>query len=246
VTVIVNDAFVRRYFPHANPLGQRLEEAPPADPKKHKGPGWEIIGVCGDARYDSLRGDINPTMYSASSGEAGFSVRTAGDPLAMVPLIRNLINRKDANLPMNRIASEAQQIDQQVFNERLIARLSSFFGLLALLLACTGIYGLLSYEVTRRTREIGIRMAIGAQQRDVVRMVVRQGLLVALAGAGIGTAASFAARGLLTAILYRVRPGDPVTLAAVAVLLLLVALAACYLPARRATKVDPMVALRQE
>ncbi|HYL93146.1 MAG TPA: ABC transporter permease [Alphaproteobacteria bacterium] len=246
VTVIVNDAFVRRYFPHANPLGQRLEEVPPSDPKKHKGPGWEIIGVCGDARYDSLRGDINPTMYSASSGEAGFSVRTAADPLAMVPLIRNLINRKDANLPMNRIASEAQQIDQQVFNERLIARLSSFFGLLALLLACTGIYGLLSYEVTRRTREIGIRMAIGARQRDVVRMVIRQGFLVALAGAGIGTAASFAARGLLTAILYRVRPGDPVTLAAVAVLLLLVALAACYLPARRATKVDPMVALRQE
>jgi len=246
IMVIVNETFVRRFFPHTNPVGQHLEEIPPADPAKHRGSGWEIIGVAGDARYDALRGEINPTMYAASAGEASFSVRTAGDPLAMVPAIHNLINRKDSNLAMDSIATEAEQIDRVVFNERLVARLSSFFGLLALALACTGIYGLLSYEVTRRTREIGIRMAIGAQQSDVVRMVVRQGLLVAMIGAVIGAIASFAVKGLLDTVLYRVRPGDPVTLMSVAGLLLLVALAACYLPARRATRVDPLVALRYE
>jgi ABC-type antimicrobial peptide transport system permease subunit len=185
-------------------------------------------------------------MYAACAGNASFSVRTVADPLAMVSGIRNLVNQRDNNLAMSHVISEDQQIDQQVFVERLVARLSSFFGLLALLLACAGIYGLLSYEVARRTREIGIRMAIGAQQSDVVGMVMRQGLLVALAGVVIGAGASFAVNGLLTKILYHVRVGDPVTLAAVAAILLAVALAACFLPARRATRVDPLVALRYE
>jgi predicted permease len=245
-TVIVNEAFVRRFLPHANPVGQHMEEMIPEDPGRHRGPGWEIIGVCGDARYEGLRGDINPTMYAASAGNAFFSIRTAGDPLAMVPAIRNLINRKDSNLAMYRVASETQQIDHQVFTERLVARLSSFFGVLALLLACAGIYGLLSYEVALRTREIGIRMAIGAQWQDVVRLVVKQGLLVAVAGAVLGGAASFGAKKLLSTILYGVKPGDPITLVVVAAILLVVALAACYLPARRATRVDPLVALRYE
>jgi len=246
VTVIVNETFVRHFFPHTNPLGQHVDNILPSDPARHRGSGWEIIGVCGDARYEGLRGEINPTMYAASAGNASFSVRTGGDPMMLVPAIRALVNRKDSTLAMYRIATEEQQINSLVSNERLIARLSTFFGLLALALACTGIYGLLSYEVTRRTREIGIRMAIGAQQSDVVRMVVRQGLLVALVGAIFGAIASFAVKGLLDAILYHVRPGDPVTLIAVAGLLLFVALAACYLPARRATRVDPLVALRYE
>jgi predicted permease len=245
-TVIVNEAFVRRFFPHANPVGQRVEELTPEDASRPRGPGWEIIGVCGNARYESLRGDVNPTMYAASAGNAFFSVRTAGDPVAMVPAIRNLINHKDSNLAMYRVASETQQIDNLVSSERLVARLSSFFGVLALLLACAGIYGLLSYEVAQRTREIGIRIAIGAQRHDVLRLIVRQGMLVAVIGAVIGGGASFAAKGLLSKILYGVKPGDPMTLIAVAVLLLVVALAACYLPARRATRVDPLVALRYE
>ena len=245
-TVIVNETFVQRFFPHVNPLGQHIEEPLPDDPAEPRGLGWEIIGVAADARYEGLRGNIEPTMYSASAGNASFSVRTAAEPLAMVPVIRNLINQRDGNLAMFHIATEDQQIDRLVFTERLVARLASFFGLLAMLLACTGIYGLLSYEVTRRTREIGIRMAIGAQQKDVVGMVVRQGLLVALAGAVIGAGASFAVSGLVKSILYRVRTGDPVTLVVVTAILLAVALAACFLPARRATKVDPLVALRYE
>jgi predicted permease len=245
-TVIVNETFVRRFFPRVNPVGQHVEASPSDDPTRPRGPGWEIIGVAGDARYEALRGDIEPTMYAASAGDAFFSVRTSVDPLTMTPAIRDLINRRDSNLAMFNVASEDQNIDQLVFNERLVARLSSFFSLLALLLACTGIYGLLAYEVTRRTREIGIRMAIGAQQSDVVRMVLRQGLLVAAAGAIVGAAASFAVNGLLQSILYHVRTGDPLTLVSVTSILLFVALAACYLPARRATRVDPLVALRYE
>jgi len=246
LTVIVNEAFVRRYFPHVDPLGRHLDPGPADDPNEPRPPGWDIIGVAGDAHYEDVRSEVEPTMYAACAGNASFSVRTVADPLAMIPTIRNLVNQRDNNLAMSHVLSEDQQIDQQVFVERLVARLSSFFGLLALLLACAGIYGLLSYEVTRRTREIGIRMAIGAQQSDVVSMVVRQGLLVALAGVVIGAAASFAVNGLLAKILYHVRVGDPATLGAVTLILLVIALAACFLPARRATRVDPLVALRYE
>jgi ABC-type antimicrobial peptide transport system permease subunit len=150
------------------------------------------------------------------------------------------------DLPLVRIITESKQIDNLLFQERMIARLSSFFGLLALLLACIGLYGLLSYEVARRTREIGIRMALGAQSGDVLRSVVGHGIALAAIGAAIGTAASFGVTRFLGSMLYDVKPSDPLTLVSVTVLLLLVALAACYIPARRATRVDPLVALRYE
>jgi predicted permease len=243
---IVNDTFVRQFFPHSNPLGQHVEESKLEDSSKPRGSGWEIIGVAGDAKYENLRHQISPTMYTANSRNGFFSVRTSTVPMALTPVIRELINRQNSDLAMFNVATEAQRIDGQVFVERLVARLSTFFGLLAVVLACIGLYGLLSYEVTRRTREIGIRMAIGAQRSNVIRLVVVQGILVAIVGVAIGVAASFGVGRLLSGILYGVKPGDPITLIACAVLLLLVALAACYLPARRATKVDPMVALRYE
>jgi ABC-type antimicrobial peptide transport system permease subunit len=133
-----------------------------------------------------------------------------------------------------------------LFQERLMARLSSFFGALALVLACIGLYGLLSYEVARRTRELGIRMALGAQRRDLLRLVVGQGILLVLIGAAIGIAAALGATRFISSMLYGLRANDPVTFAAVATLLTLVALAACHIPARRAMRVDPMVALRYE
>ena len=142
--------------------------------------------------------------------------------------------------------TQSEQIDRLLFQERLIARLSTFFGLLALVLACVGLYGLLSYEVSRRTREIGIRMALGAQESDVLRLVVKQGFALALVGAAVGIGAALGVTRYLTSMLYGVRPNDPLTIAIVAVLLWLVALAACYIPARRATRVDPLVALRYE
>lgn len=243
---IVNETFVKRYFPNVNPLGRYVDETLPDDPRKPRGPGWVIIGVAGDAKYDALRREIAPTMYVPWVGSAAFSVRASGDPMQLLPAIREIVNRRDSNLPIFRAATESEQIERLVFVERRVAQLSSFFAILAVVLACIGIYGLLSYEVTRRTREIGIRMAIGAQRTHVLGMIVRNGLVLAAAGVVVGTAASFATSRLLQSLLYQVHGGDPLTLIAVAVALLLVSLAACYIPGRRATRVDPLVALRYE
>lgn len=243
---IVNETFVKRFFPHTNPIGQHVEDSLPEDTSKPRGPGWVIVGVAGDAKYESLRRDIAPTMYIPWIGTGAFSVRASRDPKQLIPEIRDILNRRDANLAMYRVATESEQIEEQVFIERLVAQFSSFFALLAVVLACAGIYGLLSYEVTRRTREIGIRMAVGAQRTHVVSMVVRQGLLLAVIGSAVGAVASLGASRLLQTLLYGVHAGDPVTLVLVAGALIAVSLLACWLPARRATRVDPLVALRYE
>src|SRR5208282_3966128 len=244
--VIVDQAFVAKYLGKENPLGKLFGESA-AKEDEPASAGYEIIGVVRDTKYNDLRREINPTMYGAQSGMgASFEVRTAGDPQALVPAIRRVVAQINPNLPLRDITTESQQIDRLLFQERLIARLSAFFGLLALVLACIGLYGLLSYEVARRTREIGIRMALGAQVGDVLRLVVRQGFALALVGAAVGIGVALAVTRYLASMLYDVRANDPLTIAAVSVLLALVALAACYIPARRATHVDPMVALRHE
>ncbi|MGB6682888.1 MAG: FtsX-like permease family protein, partial [Candidatus Acidiferrum sp.] len=142
--------------------------------------------------------------------------------------------------------TESEQIDRLLFQERLVARLASFFGLLALVLACIGLYGLLSYEVARRTREIGIRMALGGRAKDVLRLVLNQGIALAVVGAIAGAGVALGVMRYLSSMLYDVHANDPLTMIAVALLLILVALAACFIPARRAMRVDPMVALRHE
>ncbi len=244
---IVNETFVRRYFPKVNPLGIRFGERIADDTEPTSNPGWEIIGVVGDAKYNRLRRAVEPTGYIPSSGRAtSFAVRTALDPGSYVSQIRGVVAQVDKNLPVFQVRTETQQIDQQLFQERLIARLSTFFGVLALILACIGLYGLLSYEVTRRTREIGIRMALGAKADDVLRMVIREGIMLAAVGAAIGIAVAFGVTRFLTSLLYDVRAADPATFAGVALLLATVAALACYLPARRATRVNPLVALRYE
>ena len=244
---IVNETFAHHFFPLGNALGQFVKASLPPVPKFPRGPGWQIVGVVRDAKYNDLRRDVKPTIYvPATGGSAVFELRTASDPKGLVSAVRDITNQLDSNLSVYNIVTEASQIDSRLFIERRIAQLSSFFGLLALVLACAGIYGLLSYEVTRRTREIGIRMAIGAQHSHVVRLVAAQGLALALAGAVLGAVISFAATSLLRTILYHVKPGDPLTLVTTALILLAVALAACYLPARRATRVDPLEALRYE
>jgi ABC-type antimicrobial peptide transport system permease subunit len=156
------------------------------------------------------------------------------------------VGRLDNNVPILSIKTESEQIEASLFQERLIARLSSFFGALSLLLACVGLYGLLSYEVTRRTREIGVRMALGARPPDILRFIVGQGIALSAAGAMLGILGALGVTRYLGSLLYGVRPFDPLTFFAVALLLGLVALAACYFPARRATRVDPMIALRYE
>jgi ABC-type antimicrobial peptide transport system permease subunit len=190
---------------------------------------------------------VNPTTFVPAAGAGvSFELRTATNPSSIIPAAHDVVNQLDSNLPIFNVATESQSIDQLLFQERLIARLSSFFGFLALILACVGLYGLLSYEVTRRTREIGIRMALGAGQRNVLGIVVGQGLALAVTGVVVGIGAAFGVTRYLGSILYDVHPGDPVTLVAVAAILLFVALVACFVPARRATRVDPMVALRNE
>jgi len=244
--VIVDQAFVAKYLGKENPLGKRFGESAGGQGEPAS-PGYEIVGVVRDTKYSDLRREIKPMMYVPQSGMgAAFEVRTAGDPQALVPVIRRTVAQIDPNLPLRDVTTESQQIDRLLFQERLVARLSGFLGLLALALACIGLYGLLAYEVARRTREIGIRTALGAQRSDVLGLVVKQGLLLAIVGAVVGTGVAIGVTRYLKAMLYNVRPDDPVTIAAVGALLVLVALAACLVPAQRATSVDPMVALRYE
>ncbi|HET6199025.1 MAG TPA: FtsX-like permease family protein, partial [Candidatus Acidoferrales bacterium] len=235
VRVLVNKAFVRQYLEKRNPIGQHLVG------------GWEIIGVTGDTKYTDLRRTIHPMLYlPLTSGDAQFELRTAVDPMALIPTVRQIVRQADSNLPLVDIRTQTEQIDELLVRERTIARLSSFFGVLALALAGVGLYGLLSYEVARRTREIGIRMALGAHRRDLLRLVIGQGIVLAIVGAALGIGVALGVTRYLNSMLYGVHPDDPLTIVAVAALLVVVALAACYIPARRAMRVDPMVAMRHE
>ncbi len=247
VPVVVNHAFVAKFFPNQDPMGRHFGNSQGDEPAKTPQPGYRIIGVVGDTRYESPQSEIQPTMFEPLVGNsAHFELRTTGDPTALVKQVRGAVAAADINLPLFDVRTQMQQIEQTLFKERLMSRLSSFFAILALVLACIGLYGLLSYEVARRTRELGIRMALGAQRTNLMRLVVRQGLVLALVGAIIGIGASMAVTRLMASMLYGVRPNDPATFAAVSILMLLVAFAACAIPARRAMRVDPMVALREE
>ena len=238
---LVNRAFVKRFLENREPLGLHFGGSDAKD--KH----YEIVGVVGDTKYDTLRKDVEPTAFiPMKQTSAYFTVRTAGDQRPMLPAIRRVVSELDDNLPLFDVRTQTERIERLLFNERLLARLASLFGLLALALACVGLYGLLAYEVARRTREIGIRSALGAQRRDVLRLVGGQGLALIAFGAISGVAAAIAITRPLGSLLYGVRPSDPITLLFVCALLTIVGVAACYIPARRATRVDPIVALRYE
>ena len=244
--VIVNQAFVQKYLAKENPIGKPFG-AVAAGPFGGPDPGYEIVGVVRDAKYNDLRREIHAMMYVPHHvGVATFELRTAADPQALLPAIREVVGRVNADLPLFNVTTQSEQIDRLLFQERLVARLAGFFGVLALVLACIGLYGLLSYEVSRRTREIGIRMALGARPESVLQLVLRQGIALAIVGALVGIGVALGVTRYLASMLFNVRASDPVTMIAAALLLALVALAASYIPARRATRVDPMVALRYE
>jgi predicted permease len=240
---IVNQTFVRRFLEGRNPIGLHLGGTTPSGNKVER----EIVGVVADAKYDDLRKPLEPTAYiPLQEGEAYFALRTSTKPEAVIPEVRRIVGALDDNLPLFDMRTQTQTIDRLLFNERLVAKLSSLFGALALILACVGLYGLLSYEVARRTREIGIRTALGAQRREIFRLVLFQGLILAMVGALVGIGAAIGVTRYLGSLLYGIRATDPATFVIIAFLLIAVALLACYIPSRRATRVDPLVALRYE
>jgi predicted permease len=249
--VIVNEAFVRAYFPNVNPVGQPFGSYVPGvngdpSPDETASAGWQIVGVVRDVKYESLRNSIAPTIYVPASEGGSFELRTSRDPTALAPDVRDVVRQAGSDIPVVNIRTQTETIERQLFQERLVARLASLFGVVALLLAAIGLYGLLAHEVTRGTREIGIRVALGAATGQVLGRVVRQGVVLAAFGLAIGAAGSLAVTRLLGSMLFEVKPGDPVTLIGVSLLLMPVAVAACYIPARRASRVDPLVALRHE
>jgi ABC-type antimicrobial peptide transport system permease subunit len=179
-------------------------------------------------------------------GAAHFAIRASIQPEALIPTVRQVVASFDDNFPLFNVRTQTETIDRLLFNERLVAQLSSVFGALALILACIGLYGLLSYEVGRRTREIGIRTALGAQRREIFRLVLRQGLTLTIFGAIVGITAAIGVTRYLGSLLYGVAATDPLTFVTIAFTLVAVALLAGYIPSRRAMRVDPMVALRYE
>jgi predicted permease len=243
---VVSESMARRYFPNENPLGRRFSLT-----KQAAGEEREIIGVVKDAKFDYLRKENTRIVYLSHQQDwthpsITFALRTAGDPAALIATVRHTIQSVGKDIPVTSVRTLSTQMDEVLAQERLVATLSGFFGLIALLLACIGLYGLMAYAVTRRTNEIGIRMALGAQARDVLKLVMGETLLLVLLGAALGLGAAVATTRLISSMLFGLSATDPVTLAVATSLLIAVAAFAGYLPARRAAGVDPMVALREE
>jgi predicted permease len=248
---IISEGLARRLWPDlkdvGEALGKRVHLGGPDDPLS------EIVGIAKDTKNSQFRpldGPAPPTLYRPFaqnySPRASLVVRTSGDPRALIPAVRREVVALDEHLPPHELQPLTENIALALWSARTGAAILSIFGMLGLALAAIGMYGVMSYAVARRTREIGVRMALGAQRRDVLRLVVGHGLALTLAGAGLGLAVAVAVTRLLANQLYRVSATDPVTFAGVTLGLICVALVACYLPARRATKVDPLKALRHE
>jgi putative ABC transport system permease protein len=239
--VIISETMARRYWPNEEPLGKRI-----GSPESWR----EIVGVMADVKHFGLDADTPPAMYlpvrQAPARGMTLVVRTAAEPLGIAPAMRADIWNSDKNLAIAKIQTMDQLVSSSIAQQRFILLLLGCFAALALVLAAIGIYGVMSYAVTQRTHEIGIRLALGARAGNVLALVLRRGLVLTLIGAAIGLAGALALTRLMARLLFGVTPTDAFTFTAVSVCLMVVALVACYVPARRATKVDPLVALRYE
>jgi putative ABC transport system permease protein len=245
--VVINDAMAKRFWPGEDPVGKRISTANSTGQQTQ----WQtIVGVVGSVRHLGLDVAPRPESYYHTNTVPPFGpvvvIRTTGDPQRLISIARAKVRELDRDVPISNVNTMEQLVAQSVAQRRFGMFLVGIFAVLALVLAVVGIYGVVSYSVTQRTNEIGVRMALGASASDVLKMVLKNGMTLALIGVGIGLAGAFAMTRLLAAMLFDVRPTDIATFAIVSVGLILVALLACYVPARRAMKVDPLVALRYE
>jgi predicted permease len=241
---VVNETFARRFWPGQSVLGKRFSYAGSA------GPWIEVVGVIQDGKYFSLSEEATPFVYTNMRPWIGGAwimvVRTTGEPQSAIASIRREFQQLDATLPVYGVRTLVEHMAMPLFPARVAATLLGGFGLLALTLAAIGVFGVMSYAVAQRAREFGIRIALGAQAGGIFRLVIGQGLKLTALGLGIGLACAFAGTRLMSGFLYGVSALDVVTFAGVSSLLALVAALACYIPARRAMRVDPIVALRRE
>ncbi|MBZ5591140.1 MAG: ADOP family duplicated permease [Acidobacteriia bacterium] len=244
--LVINEALARKYLPGQNPLGKLA--VPNVD--ELKGTPFEIVGILRDAKYNDLRAPVEPMFYlplaQAPYPIQSVEVQTAGDPLAMASQVRRLLREMHRDLMISEVTTLAQRVDSTVIRERMLAELSGVFGVLALVLACVGLYGTMSYAVARRTSEIGIRMALGARSGEMLWMVLRETSRLVVLGVAIGLPVALAATRFLQDYLFELKATDPATIAGAALILAAIAMLAGYLPARRAARVDPMTALRYE
>jgi putative ABC transport system permease protein len=243
---VINETLAARLWPGEDPVGKRLKQGWPED----QTPWREVVGVVADVKLNGVDRETPLQIYlpleQRPSYTLALAVRTPGDPLSMAAAVEQSVRTIDKDLPVSSVRSMDQLMGGAIARQRLTLVLLSGFALLALLLAAVGIYGVISYAVSQRTREFGIRVALGAQDRDVLRLVIGQGVRLTLAGVALGLLCALGLTRLMEALLFGVRPTDPLTFAVITLLLVGVALLACYLPARRAAKVDPGVALRYE
>jgi predicted permease len=249
---IVNDAFVKKYLASLDPLKQRLsiEQLIPGQTKLGPALEWQIVGVYHNVHNGGIRGDgfpeVNVPFSQSPWPQAAIAVRTAGDPASMTKSIAAVVLSINPDLPLDQVKTMDQIVDESLSGDRFGTVLFGSFAAVALLLAAIGIYGVMSFVVAQRTHEIGLRIALGASPAQVLRLVLREGILLALGGLLLGLGGAYFVGRLMKSLLYQVNATDPTAVSAVTAVLLLSALLACYIPARRATQVDPLVALRDE
>ena len=249
---VVNETFVKKYLPKVDPLTQRVvvEQLIPGVTKLGPPIEWQIVGVYGDVHNSGVHSDgfpeIDVPFWQSPWPQTGIAIRTFGDPAGMTKSIEAVVRSVDPDLPVDQVKTMDQLVYENLANDRFSTALFASFAGVALLLAAIGIYGVMSFAVAQRTHEIGLRIALGAGPQQVLGLVLREGMLLALVGLGVGLTGTYFVGRLMKTILYQVDAIDPAAISAVTAVLLLTALLACYIPARRATQVDPMVALRDE
>lgn len=246
--VVINEAFARKYFPGENPIGKHIQPGLGDDVIEH--PMREVVGVVGNIKRKGLTADADPEYFlpyaQAMITNPFLTIRTSGDPGMVENALRATVQEMDKSVPVYQVSTLEDYVSKSVAQPRFQTLLLSCFAAIALMLSAIGLYGLLSYMVVQRTLEIGLRMALGAQRGDVLRMIVRRGLMLALIGLGVGLAISAMMTRLLGGMLYGVRPSDPITFVVVTAILLLVSLVASSVPAARAARLDPMETLREQ